>query len=294
MGNIKKVGGFLGKALGTVTGEPIKFIGKKLDNDYIQEIGQGVKSASANTGQIAGSLAEGTWNAATGMINQDDTKRDEGLSELKETSKQTAKGIGSALKQTAVNGKDVVEGAIFQDKNQLLEGAKGLGKTVAVATLAVGIADGLDLIGDDMEAQAATEIDTRNDALAGQTHGETGVPFEAETVTLSSGETIEGVFPQFESAYDFHLDPALYLESDNIQFTQANLSLSEQVLVNPDLADQFTNAQLAQISTGETPDGYTWHHSQQPGELQLVDEEIHADTGHTGGRELWGGGSEHR
>ena len=40
MGNIKKMGGFLGKALGTVTGEPIKFIGKKFENEYIEEIGR--------------------------------------------------------------------------------------------------------------------------------------------------------------------------------------------------------------------------------------------------------------
>ncbi|MFD0050074.1 HNH endonuclease [Actinomycetes bacterium NPDC127524] len=44
----------------------------------------------------------------------------------------------------------------------------------------------------------------------------------------------------------------------------------------------------------ETPEGYTWHHSEVPGKLELVDEEIHAETGHTGGRELWGDGLENR
>ena len=292
MGNIKKVGGFLGKALGTVTGEPIKFIGKKLDNDFIQEVGSGVKSASRRTGQIAGGLAEGTWNTASGMINKDEVKRDEGLNELKDTTVQTAKGFGNALKQTAVNGKDIVEGAFSSDKEQLIKGAKGIGKTVAIATLAVGIADGLDIIGDDgLEAQA---IDTRNDGLVDDVHKETGVAFESEEVTLPTGEIVEGVFPEFDSTYNFQMEPSLYLESDAEQFTQANLALSEQVLADPQLAEQFTNEQLAQISTGETPDGYTWHHSQHPGELQLVDQQIHADTGHTGGRELWGGGSEHR
>ena len=41
-------------------------------------------------------------------------------------------------------------------------------------------------------------------------------------------------------------------------------------------------------------EGYTWHHNEQPGVLQLVDEETHAETGHTGGREILGGGSEYR
>lgn len=294
MGNIKKMGGFLGKALGTVTGEPIKFIGKKTGKKYIEEIGEGVKQASNNTGHLAGSLAEGAWNTSSGLIHKDEAKREEGLHELKGTATQKAKGIGKTIKQTAVNGKDVLEGAALQDKDQIMKGAKGLGKTLAITTIAVGVADGLDMIGDDgAEAQAAT-IETRNDALAGETHLETGVAFEAEAVTLPNGDVVEGVFPQFDSTYNFQLESSLYLESDNVQFTEANMALNEQVSANTSLAHQFTGDQLAQIRTGETPDGYTWHHAQHPGELQLVDEQIHAETGHTGGRELWGGGSEYR
>ena len=37
-----------------------------------------------------------------------------------------------------------------------------------------------------------------------------------------------------------------------------------------------------------------WHHSEQPGVLQLVDKDLHDKSGHTGGRNLWGGGTEHR
>lgn len=40
---LKKIGQFLGNVTGTVTGEPIKFIGKALNNEYIEEIGEGVK-----------------------------------------------------------------------------------------------------------------------------------------------------------------------------------------------------------------------------------------------------------
>ena len=35
-------------------------------------------------------------------------------------------------------------------------------------------------------------------------------------------------------------------------------------------------------------DGYTWHHHQNAGILQLVDEEIHAKTWHHGGYSIWG------
>jgi RHS repeat-associated protein len=33
----------------------------------------------------------------------------------------------------------------------------------------------------------------------------------------------------------------------------------------------------------ETPKGYTWHHHQEKGRMQLVDSDIHSKTGHTGG-----------
>jgi hypothetical protein len=59
-------------------------------------------------------------------------------------------------------------------------------------------------------------------------------------------------------------------------------------------AKQFTEEQLEQIMNGDTPDGYTWHHNEETGKMQLVKSETHARTGHTGGRAIWGGGSESR
>lgn len=35
-----------------------------------------------------------------------------------------------------------------------------------------------------------------------------------------------------------------------------------------------------------TPDGYVWHHHQDSGLMQLIDEDIHNRTGHTGGFSL--------
>jgi hypothetical protein len=37
----------------------------------------------------------------------------------------------------------------------------------------------------------------------------------------------------------------------------------------------------------QKPDGYTWHHHQDHGRMQLIPREIHEATGHTGGFSLW-------
>ena len=78
------------------------------------------------------------------------------------------------------------------------------------------------------------------------------------------------------------------------QFKEANDQLKDAIENDPEVRKQFTDEQIEQIEAGDTPEGYVWHHSEEPGTLQLVDTTTHAQTGHTGGRTVWGGGSENR
>ncbi|MCU4787076.1 MULTISPECIES: HNH endonuclease [Bacillus] len=137
-------------------------------------------------------------------------------------------------------------------------------------------------------------VETRNQSLENDLHPITGVPFEKKIIELPSGEILEGVFPEFPVTYEVQLDEQQYLDSDARQFKTAIGKLAQDIENNPDLQKKFTPEQLEQIKYGETPDGYVWHHSEQPGVLQLVDKDLHDKSGHTGGRNLWGGGTEHR
>lgn len=135
---------------------------------------------------------------------------------------------------------------------------------------------------------------TRNESLEGDVHPITGVPFEKECIEISPGNKVEGVFPKFESQFDAQLPQELYQESDKLQFDECNRQLSEEVQKNPDLKEEFTAEQQQQIANGDTPDGYVWHHDAELGKMQLVDFETHAQTGHTGGKVVWGGGNDNR
>lgn len=137
-------------------------------------------------------------------------------------------------------------------------------------------------------------ISTRNEALEGQKHPETGVSYERKTVEMDNGEKVEGVFPQFESKLDVQLPEDLEQATDNKQFSECNKQLKEKCDNDPDFRKQFTEDQLDDIAHGQTPEGYTWHHSENKGIMQLVDYETHMKTGHTGGRNIWGGGTEYR
>lgn len=134
----------------------------------------------------------------------------------------------------------------------------------------------------------------RNESLEGDRHPITGVEFEKKEVELPDGTRVEGVFPKFDSAFDATLDESLYEESDAKQFKEANAQLKDAIENDPEVRAKFTDEQIEQIEAGDTPEGYVWHHSEEAGTLQLVDANVHAQTGHTGGRSIWGGGNDSR
>lgn len=137
------------------------------------------------------------------------------------------------------------------------------------------------------------KIKCRNEELAGAEHPDTGVPFEKKQVEID-GKSYEVVVPQFESTYDAQLPEDKYKATDREQFKECNSQLKEDVAKNKELKEQFDEEQLEQINDGETPDGYTWHHDAEAGKMQLVDTKTHRRTGHTGGRVIWGGGTDNR
>ena len=137
------------------------------------------------------------------------------------------------------------------------------------------------------------DIYCRNEGLEGECHPITGVPFKRKTVEVN-GESVEGVFPQFDVVHAVELLPGLHEASNKDQFAYANEQLKVAVESDPELKVQFSEEQLEQIANSDRPDGYVWHHSENPGELQLVNKVTHDSTGHTGGQVVWGGGAENR
>lgn len=138
------------------------------------------------------------------------------------------------------------------------------------------------------------EIHTRNETLEDDRHPITGVPFRRRTVEDADGNEVTGVFPEFESAFDAKLPNDLLQATDREQFAECNRQLKDALTREPKLIPGLTSEQLEQIADGETPDGYTWHHNEEVGRMQFVNADIHAQTGHTGGKTVWGGGSENR
>lgn len=129
--------------------------------------------------------------------------------------------------------------------------------------------------------------------LAGKCHPETGVLYTERIVTIDGQQYIV-VAPEFDSLFDTQLPDELRYARDKKQFKECTQQLWNAIQTDSELRMMFTEKQLQQIERGITPKGYTWHHDIEVGKMQLVKSDIHKQTGHTGGRSLWGGGKTFR
>lgn len=184
-----------------------------------------------------------------------------------------------------------------------ISGATELSETLSAIQKEVPreiINEGVDAILQDEAFRAeileeSTKISIVNDHLEGSVHPETKVPFIKKEVEID-GESKILDFPDFSEhcRFETQLPENLHKANDYQHSKHCNEQL-RQALENGSLdPEQFTDRQLERIRNGDKPEGYTWHHHEEPGRMQLVDYEIHARTPHIGGRSLWGGGSEAR
>jgi hypothetical protein len=151
-------------------------------------------------------------------------------------------------------------------------------------------------ISSNIGGEGSESIETKNDHLIGSVHSETNVPLQENIVELPNGQEVTGVYSIFDVEYEVQLYESLYLQSDYVHFSYANAELFDAIQADPQLVEDLglTEQDIQALANGDNPEGFTWHHSEEPGVLQLVDEDVHANTGHDGGGELWGGGEEYR
>ena len=262
------------------------------------------ETIEAGTEKIVKETSEGVVEKAVKEIAESSTEKvvkETAESVTEKTVKETAKaGADTVARETTeVSTEKLVKEAVETGAEKTAKETATTGAETAAKEMTEDSAEKITKELAD-EGTKATDgvvhryLECRNQGLEGTRHPITGVEFARKTVDDGAGEFVEGVFPKFDSAFDTKLPKELYQESNFKQFKKANSDLIEKIDSTPELKNKFTSEQIAQIrdgvTTGAAPDGYVWHHNEEAGILQLVDEAIHSKTGHTGGREIWGGG----
>jgi hypothetical protein len=205
MGLFKDIGKFAGTVAGTVIGGPIQVVGELTRLELVEDIGRGVRKASTIAGETVGTFTDGAVGTVSGIIQEDPTKRDEGLNSMGHAIGTTAKGVYTTAKSTLKNGADVIGGAIDGDMDTVKKGAAGIVKTVAVGALAIGVVDFVD---------GADGIDLDSDVADADIHSEAGVHQDepqyvnldssvqqVETNTVESNPGAHHVDPHYVNGY---------------------------------------------------------------------------------------------
>lgn len=148
----------------------------------------------------------------------------------------------------------------------------------------------------DMHSKIESVFPSRNMELAGEVHPVSGVPFHWTRIEVD-GKEMKMSAPDFEKwkKYETSLPDELLKSNDPSQFKYCNQQLHNALERGEIDKNAFTKEQLDMIKENDTPKGFSWHHKEwPPGSMELVDMETHMKAGHTGGKEIWGGGKEFR
>jgi hypothetical protein len=133
---------------------------------------------------------------------------------------------------------------------------------------------------------------------AGQSYDD-GVYYVRKIVYDSNGELVLWEGPIFSSDFDVHLSKDILLKGNTQQFKYCERMLKEWIEKNPEEALQKFGKETLEIFkkndywVGNA--GYDWHHSEETGTMQLVDQIIHNQSHgnigrhvHAGGVSIWG------
>jgi hypothetical protein len=102
-------------------------------------------------------------------------------------------------------------------------------------------------------------------------------------------------FAEFETQFETIIDD-IHIGSGQhrLHFKAANQRLHDAIKANPSFAKQLglSPDDVMQLPTSkDPPTGYTWHHHQDVGRMQLITRSAHdLAMPHTGGMSIWGGG----
>jgi hypothetical protein len=91
------------------------------------------------------------------------------------------------------------------------------------------------------------------------------------------------------AAYDTKISmDVVKIENRNKHFKAASLDLKRAIEKGEVPRSNFTDQQIIEIMAGESKiTGYTWHHHEDVGRMQLIPEVLHKESAHIGGMGLW-------
>ena len=163
MGLLKDLGKIAGSVAGIAVGVPVCLVGGIIKSDLIQQIGEDACNVTAHTGELLGTLAEGTTETIYGAVTSNKSMQTTGKEKLIQGSTSYAKGLAKGVTNMAIKGGQTIDAIANGDTEKAIKTGKEIVKTVAVGALSIGILDvidGLDFSDNDSDS-VADDFDER-------------------------------------------------------------------------------------------------------------------------------------
>lgn len=144
MGFLKEIGKIAGSIAGVVVSAPVYLAGEVVNSDALREIANGAYKVTERTGELLGSATEGVAEAIYGTVTSDGDMYSDGINKVFDSGGAYIEGVGKGIAKMATNGLETVEAILDGDTDTAIKAGKEIVKTVAVCTLAIGVADVLD------------------------------------------------------------------------------------------------------------------------------------------------------
>ena len=135
---MKKAGIIGGAVVGGLIGGTVSIIGHVSKNKFLDELGGNIVDSTILTGQIAGQAASGAADVVTGGVKRNPKRLKAGKEDLKQAGGKVVQNYVTNAKLILENGGEIVEGVRHKDGKRIRNGAKTLGKMVAIGALTAG------------------------------------------------------------------------------------------------------------------------------------------------------------
>ena len=135
---IKKAGIIGGAAVGGLIGGTISIIGHVSKVRFLDELGGNIIDSTILTGQIAGQALSGAADLVSGTIRHRPRQLDQGKTDLLGAGERILNNYIANARLIIENSGEILLGIKSRDGRKIMNGAKTLGKIVAIGTITVG------------------------------------------------------------------------------------------------------------------------------------------------------------
>lgn len=138
MDKIKKASIVTGAVVGGVIGGAVSLVGTLAHNKFLDRLGEDIVDSTILTASITGNALSGTAHLAAGAAKRDPQHLSSAKEDFADVGRGLLKNFKTNMHLILDNSGEILLGIKDRDGRRILNGAKTLGKIIAISTITVG------------------------------------------------------------------------------------------------------------------------------------------------------------